>query len=421
MQLVPDKKKSKKLSEFQKLWAKAERLKHENARFRQRMDEIIGRIQTEVRAAEAEAAFCTSPLLQRLLVLGQRKSLTQWQRRELDEWIQELLYPLIQHNLIDDELKEALARYDAFRFGIELDHDAPVSFSEQVRQHIEKEEQVARQESENIEELLREQLKRDVESILDRNLGPEPPHPSSASETDGGWFQDELMEEMERRYNEYHSKRDAAREALWEEMLRENSNPFGFDDMDFDPFGDQDPPASHTEDNTPAVGNAVFTRLFRATAARLHPDREPDQDRRKQKQGLMSRLLKARKQGDVMAVVELYQQHVAADDDVLSKTDEKQLVGALKRQIEELKAEKENYCFESPLHSLAYEHFYRSSRKKTDLAIHRHIESVMESARQAEQLASHITSLSKLKPYLEERYDANRFGSMMDAFLDLPR
>ena len=418
MRLVAGGKKSKKPSEFQKLWAQAERLKRENTRFRQRLDEIIGRIQTEVRAAESEAALSHIPLLRRLLVLGQRKSLSQWQRRELDGWIQELLHPLMQHDLIDDELKEAIACYDAFRLGIALDHDSPASFSEQVRRYMEREEEIARQESEGMEDLLREQLKNDIESILDSNLGPEPPHPSTADETDGGWFQDELKEEMERRYREYHSKRDAAREALWEEMLREYNHPFDCDDSDFDPFEEQDPSASHAGDDTPAVSNTVFTRLFRATAARLHPDREPDRELRKQKQGLMTRLLKARKQGDVMAVVELYQQHVAEDDGVLSRTDEKQLIGALKRQIEDLKSEKESYCFESPLHNLAYQHFYRTSRKKTDQAIRLHIESVMEAARQAEQLAAHITSVNKLKPYLEARYGENRFERMLDAILE---
>jgi len=73
----------KKQSEFQKLWAKAEMLKQENARFRDRLDGIMQRIGTEIRPVEEETARLQMPLLKRLLTLGQRKSLTQWQRQIL--------------------------------------------------------------------------------------------------------------------------------------------------------------------------------------------------------------------------------------------------------------------------------------------------------------------------------------------------
>ncbi len=46
--LTAQKKTRKKPSEFQKLWAKAEKLKQQNARFREHLDKIIQRIQTEL-------------------------------------------------------------------------------------------------------------------------------------------------------------------------------------------------------------------------------------------------------------------------------------------------------------------------------------------------------------------------------------
>ena len=55
-QLTAGKKTRKKQSRFQKLWAKAEKLKTENARFRDRLDEIIQRMTNEVRPLESRVA-----------------------------------------------------------------------------------------------------------------------------------------------------------------------------------------------------------------------------------------------------------------------------------------------------------------------------------------------------------------------------
>ena len=106
--LTTGKKSRKKQSEFQKLWAKAEKLKQENARFRDRLDEIIRRIRTDIGPVEEKAARQQVPLLSRLLALGQRKSLTQWQRQMLDDWIREILEPLQSAGHLDDGIVDEI-------------------------------------------------------------------------------------------------------------------------------------------------------------------------------------------------------------------------------------------------------------------------------------------------------------------------
>jgi hypothetical protein len=46
--------------------------------------------------------------------------------------------------------------------------------------------------------------------------------------------------------------------------------------------------------------------LFRRAAQALHPDREPDPEPRQMKQERMCELLRARKQGDIMAMLSIY-------------------------------------------------------------------------------------------------------------------
>ena len=408
--LTARKKNRKKPSEFQKFWTKAEKLKQQNARFRGQLDKIIQRIQTEVRPAEEKAALQHIPLLKCLITLGQRKSLTQWQRQTLDDWIQEILEPLQHTSHLDSELEEDISRYEAFRLGIELDECTPTPVAEQLRMHIERENAQLEEERKARDEAWHADVFDIIENILNQTLGPEPPLPEEVDNDTGDFFQDELQQEWQRVYEAYHKIRDAARKKLLAEIL-ENSAPWAKDDennffdSDFDPFATDDPFPKEPDDNTPAISNTVFKKLFRSTAAVLHPDREHDPDMREIKHRLMTKLLNARKQGDVMTMIQMHQKH-AGDGNALSKADEKQLIKALKAQVDELQQERETYSFESPLHRMAYELFYYPSTKKTEQAFKQHLRQLETAASEALSLSQSIKTLKALKPHLEQRYDA---------------
>ncbi len=419
--LTAGKKTRKKPSEFQKLWKKAENLKQQNARFRQRLDGIIRRMQTDIRAAEEAAARQHIPLLKRLITLGQRKSLTQWQRRELDDWIHEILEPLQHSSHLDAALREDIARYEAFRLGIELDEDDPTPVTAQLQAHIEREDAQIREEQQAQKEDWRAAIHDEVERLLDEALGPEPPRPERVSNTPDDLFQDELQQAQQRAYETYRKARETARAELLEEMLEysaflDDDKDDDFFDSDFG-FGStdaHDSSSSAADNDTPAISNRVFKQLFRSTAAALHPDREHDPELREVKHKLMTALLKARKQGDVMTIIQMHQEHVSHDS-ALSKADEQQLIAALKAQVSALKQERESYSFESPLHRMAYEVFYSPSAKKTEQALEQHIRRMETAASQAQSLAQQIKTLKTLKPHLEQRYDESRFNNPLDA------
>jgi len=421
--LTARKKTRKKPSEFQKLWAKAEKLKQKNARFREHLDKIIQRIQTEIRPAEEKAAQQHIPLLKCLITLGQRKSLTQWQRQTLDDWIREILEPLQHTSHLSSELKEDISRYEAFRLGIELDEDAPTPMAEQLRIHIEHEDTRLEEERKARNEAWRTDVFGEVENILNQALGPEPPLPEDVDKDTGDLFQDELRQEQQRVYEAYHTIRDTARKELLEEML-ENSAPWDSDeegdffDSDFEPFGTDDSFSKEPDDNTPAISNTVFKQLFRSTAAVLHPDREHDPDMREIKHRLMTRLLNARKQGDVMTIIQMHQQH-AGNGNALSKADEKQLIKTLKAQVDELQQEREIYNFESPLHRMAYELFYYPGTRKTEQAFNQHLWQLETAASEAQSLSERIKTLKTLKPHLEQRYEERCFNNPLDALDEL--
>lgn len=336
----------KKQSAFQKLWQQAERHKQQNARFEQELESLVQRVQTDIHPVEQEAAQADKPLLHTLIKLAQRKSLAQWQRFELDDWIVELINQMQCYALVDQELIEDVARYDAFRLGITLDNETNATPSEQLTDIINREKQM----------------------------------------------QDNAAEE--------------AREEMQEAVDRDYEHDDFFDfDIDFagDSYdGDSYEAAPFDHPSTPRVTNELFQRLFRTTATKLHPDREPDPDIRYKKQALMGDLLQARKKGDVMTLLALHAEYVD-DQNELSKKDEKQLTQALKNQINELKNEKENIALKSPLHWMVYQNFYSQSKKKVDSAINKHLQRVSHDKHQTEKMVKEIRTLKTLKPWLELR------------------
>jgi len=420
----------RKQSRFQKLTVKADRLKRQNERLKSRLDELLEFADQKIRPLEKEAAEADLPLLRKLLTLGQRKSMTQWQRGVLDDWIRELVTDMQIHGVSDDALMDDVARYDAFRMGVQLQEedgvDSPYEQMSSLMQKLEREaEERKREQQESQVDDLKTSIDEFIEKELDKQLGPPPALPANHERT-FDLLQDELDTELELKLAEYRSRREALREELLAELKAESVEDFGADlfedilDGNFsgfgpdgeaaDDFGSADPYEGFNEDDeswgndTPAINNETFHRMFRLTAAKLHPDREPDPSMRAEKQRLMVLLLSARKKGDLLTVLQMYQEHTD-NTESFSAADEKQLIDALEYHIECLELEKDELIFQSPLHFSIHNRFYHSNRKKQSKKIDDHIKMIKSNMRHSEKMTHTIKSLKTLKPWLEARYD----------------
>ena len=411
----------KKQSTFQKLWAQAEQHKKKNARFRDDLEALVQQVRLTVYPAEREAASADKPLLHKLLSLGQRKSLAQWQRAELDEWIHEILHEMQCYGLVDSALLDDMARYDAFRMGVTLEDEEITPPAEQLMEIFQREQsaQVAAAQELRDTRIARKQAAQDeaeqqVEHLLDQQLGPEPGQSKNRPIEVEDLWQDELDEELEHQRVKYRKARAQLRKELLENLLKDIDHQFETEYLDFDEeevfnfnFDSEGEDLAPILPSAPAITNQVFQRLFRSTAAKLHPDREPDPALREVKQGLMSNLLKARRTGDVMIILALYQEYVDSEQ-IFSKADEKQLITALEHQIRELKSEQGQIIQQSPAHQIAYEQFYNPSKKKTEQAIAEHLLQVSQDKIDIERTVNEIRSLKTLKPWLEQRYEFRR-------------
>ena len=433
-QITVSPKPNKKKSTFEKLWAQANALKQSNQRLERELNAIVERMQETVIPEELKLVEAQVPLVKKLLDLGQRKSMTKWERQTLDSWILELVDDMHHCSLINDELKDCIARYDAFRMGIELE-DSDLPPHQQFIEKIRAAEDEARQEHEQQQkahsesrEQRREQMIKlaniSIAQALDHSLGPRP----TIEETPvDDLFESELNEQLKIQQEKYDNDRAELQAQLTKDafdeidrLLSEDERSYQFDDLNTDVFDDlldelfEEPMWSEIDEengtdcvskkNNPALTNDAFQQLFRATAAKLHPDREPDPELCLEKQQLMAKLLKARKHGDLITVLELYETWVG-EHAGFNKTDQRALTQTVRQWLKNLDDEKDDIIMQSPLHCRAYNQFHNKSKRKVDTAFELYLSSLEKQQTALNKCSEQIRSLATLKPWLEERYD----------------
>lgn len=357
-------------------------------------------------------------LIHHYIRMATRKSWSAWERDEIDRLIEEELEPIAAYGLLSEELTESLARHEAARMGVRLD-DEQGSVIEQVQAHVEQSiEQGKIDATEQIRQAMHD-MRADsaafIERELRRQLGPRPESPDSAT---GDLFADEHDAELETAQRDYDRRSTALREKLTAETQADYDSTFGsfdhIDDEDFNPFADFDPFAGindsaddadlATPDSSSAINNDTLRTLFRATAGALHPDRIKDSQEREDRQHEMVRLLAARKSGDALTIISLYQQYVG-DGKALSKQQEKQLISTLEARIKQLTAQLEDYQPRSLLHVGAF-NIWHPSKRKIEANIKEQLQYCAEQKEKAQWQLSQLTSIAKLRPFLRKSYDS---------------
>ena len=346
--------KQEETSRFQQLWIEAEALAKDNAELEKQLDALVTRIDTEVFSAERKMGESVRQMVYRQLEFANRKSLAKWQRSELNEWIGENLSELTMLGLLDEPLQNAVAELQAFQMGIELDPNSDLSASEQIDQYY------------------------------------------GLDESDDDALQDE-EDEDEYMDDEYSTEDELADEEALAELLRKLHAE----------FDDALEPPSVVTDKKP-INDDVFKRLFRQTAAALHPDRETDEDRRKEKHVLMSHLLKARKERDLIAIVKLHERHASATSS-LSGDDEQALEEVLIDYLNQQQARMDDIIQKSPMHQMAFSEFYSNKPATVTRRIKAHLRKVNERRQAMSDFMSNVKTLKSLKAVLEVRYESRMY------------
>ena len=364
----------KKQSRFQRLWAEAETVAKDNLELGKALDSLVQRVGDEVVQAERALGETVAQVVHRQLDFAEKKSLLKWQRAELSEWIEEHLTQLMETGQLDEALQNRLAKKQAREMGITLDESSDVSPIDQLRQ------QLFGEDSDELEELLGSGSDEDdadhwFDSDDDETLSDD----EHAAEEELAELLRQLHEELERQEEAGQHRQGHAKSVS-------------------------------TKKNKPGFDDAVFKRLFRQTAAALHPDKESDPDKQAEKHELMSQLLQARKEHDLITVLRLHEQYSFAET-ALSAKDEQQLEEVLVSYLAQQHEHTQNIVHRSEAHEFVFHEFYHKNPATVKRRIKAHIKKIDTRRAELETFVQQVKTLKTLKELLAERYERYRFDS----------
>lgn len=370
MQLVLDKnpnhkkrKKSPLQERFDRLSGQLARKRRQRERFKKDIDELAETSQRLNSKHDRKQLPTLIALADKLTTFSGRKSLSNWHRDELLDWLRELI--LMRIAPLEPETAERLrVQYE----------ETMAALSGMTRE--EAIEQVRAQQ---------EEAERQAQQLYEEELAEE-------DEPEEDIFQDDL---------------------------------FGFDDIPPQP-DDAEPRAGHDkpfadawspeEANINITDSAWLKGLFRRAAQALHPDRETNPEQRHHKQQQMKELLRARKHNDVMHMLTIYSEAIGEHDIQIAEAEMQTICELLEQQIEELEFEQMEYVESHPERSFAHAVLYASSKKKRAQRLQEWIDQLEIEAAQNGRLVAELRNLTVLKEVLGERFEQRR--SMFSGLLD---
>ena len=289
--------------------------------------------------------------------------MAQWQRQELGEWISELGEALSQLGS-----PQADAYWDAFQ-------QAQADFHGLSVEEFETQRRTQQQQDKDEFEGMMSDLWGDEEADFE-TAAPESDTASAQADLFG--FDDVEIPSKEHLHR-------AGQEQVESEV-------------DFAPPADED-----------LFNGKWLQDLFRRAARALHPDKEQDPAKRELKQQQMSALLEARKQQDVMTLLQIYGEHVSNNSLNLAEQEMQNLCELLQRQLQHLAAQRFEITEQTPLHRQLYENLYgRGGVKGREKRLQAYLKEVRKAAKHSQELAKELRNLTVLKEALEARYDAGR-------------
>jgi len=378
-QIVPGKsgKKNKQAPEsrFQRLWSEAEALASDNQKLEKELDALVRRVSNEIMTAERQMGETIRDLVYRQIDFAGKKSLLKWQRAELNDWLEQNLSELMVMGLLDEPLQNKMAVLRAAEFGFELDPDSDLSEAEQLDKFF----------------------------GFDDDVDPDDSgmHTGNAQ---GDFLEeddDDLDDTMKVEFDD-----DSAEEEALEELLRKLRAEFEGDEDEYEDEDESDSPSASSSENL--ITDEVLKRLFQQTAAVLHPDKEPDEQRRREKHDLMSQLLKARKERDLITIVKLHEEHSTAASS-FSTEDEQALESVLIEYLNQQQERMDDIIYQSPMHRMAYSEFYSQKPATVSRKIKAHLKKIDDRHQSMIHFLAEVKTLKRLKETLAARYDAHNF------------
>ncbi|HEY7772703.1 MAG TPA: hypothetical protein VIC26_05960 [Marinagarivorans sp.] len=370
---------------FNEALERYQRFKHKNAKFEQEMRDLIARVRLQVDEYEIAKHEQVYALTQKLIPFFSKKSLSEYLREALFDWI--------DHNMC------------MLAFGPYAEHFDMDVLERLLAEHCDQHSQ-NRQEK-TLNKLAKDGVDEQMIAEL-RELGDKARQASSPEE-----FEDLLRQVLEEAMEESDEfDEPASPEAdLFEGLFGENAGAeFSEDDGFFDNGNDEFEDLFGEEDRQHKALDRLFkassiNKIFRRITKKIHPDLESDEGKKAERHQQMCQLIEARENKDIAYILQLYKDTFGTLPEQFPEQDYVNLTQILKAMTERLAEQKLDALASIPFGDVYYDMFYRKTKLQEAAAVRSHIQRLKMFTKGYQQARAEITSIASLKPYLQDRME----------------
>ena len=326
---------------FNKAWERVAHQQKKNDRLREQIKTFTEQVSEAVEQQEKAYVTTLYQSCEHLLVFYGRKSLAAWQREVLMEWILDYIDTITSN---------------PFAGGIDLT-------------------------------ALYQAMDATMEKIHPEAIDP---------------FQDDELHSEQDFFDEMTDEDDAS---IFEKLFSDFQDDPRFDEF----FRQQESFEQQIKDDERALNKLMkggsINKLFRRVARVLHPDREQNEEARQEKNRLMSELIEARDNNDITTLFAFYAEYVGQSPLQELGGDLADATELLNRQYAQLRSQHADIVHEDPKTAALYRRFHKKTMKAAQREINTHLENLQQDINNLTLFCKEVTSLNKLKPYLQRRWE----------------
>ena len=364
---------------FQFRWEKIEKLTAQVAKAKVKYDQIIERFQNELLPFEQEQSQVQYQLIEKLFTFVSKKSLTQTQRLELLDWIEEILESLLSspfRNGIDvNKLQQQLTHIRLNDLDTEDQADALNEIRSQLKDHFNLNIEFTDAELmaflANPELILQHMVKQatnDEQDDLDDNFVDE---------------EDDLFGDETTDFFEQHSSNKKSEQQNRGRRFEQAKKSELF------------------------ISKGTMNRCYKKLANIFHPDKAQNQQDKDKFHQLMISASKAKKNNDAFTLFSMYQEYVNDKDFAFAENELVQFNEVLQAKVNKLEDEKNEYLYGlgHDFNSHIVRRFKSRSKKELEGKFSEHLNGLQNYIGDIKQTIADIKTLKVVKEILNARYD----------------
>jgi len=362
-----------KLAKLEMLWQKIEKHEKRNATLNKKINTLFEQFTSDVLPHEKRQCQQTAVRIQHLIKFIFKKSLSEQQRVELLDWIEEEICFLEQHPFSQSVDIEGLRK----SFTDALMNSSKTNPIDESKIDLDEMRMMIDQIFDGMLQLSDEEL---IALAKDPSL--------MAQHIEG------LQQEMEQPEFE-------------DEMFNEQA--FADENEDFTDFFNEDDSSQikKSKDNglEKLFKSSQLNKMYKRLAFLLHPDKELDPQKTTEKTALMHTLSNARKQKDAFTILKLYQQYVPEAEFTFDDETLVALNRLLEQKIQELNTQHKDIKQSNDIPALVWRRFAARSKKLTQANLDQHIISLEDEELDADDLLANIKTVKALGSFLTLRIE----------------